>query len=248
MSPPPLGPQPHRYGNPAILELYAVLHYLQKNEFDRNVVIPNGQGQRRDREASDPNEEDIHGTLAEGEREEQLRPAERVHTDTFQSPLFEETDEGNASEATVATTEEQSQLSVTPKRDCRSPSAEVSIPRKEGPQNEAGSQSPSTPGYSEDSSSLVEPPVSQATSTASDGQISDCYRCERPNSSENIVAYESNHGSHERWFHVSCAGLTMVTVPLGVGKRNFLIEHLRNTKYIIFREVAVRRLLNVRRS
>lgn len=93
----------------------------------------------------------------ESERDNKDQPREFIQMHFIRR--FEETDEGDASEATRATTEEHNQLSVTPKRNCRSPSAEVLIPRKEGPQNE-GSQPPSTPGYSEDSSTLIEPPVS----------------------------------------------------------------------------------------
>lgn len=112
----------------------------------------------------------------------------------------------------------QEQDSVTQTRYFRSPSAGPSFPRNRDSQSgEQQSRPFSTPG------------VSQGAYSTSDGQDSDCYSCNRPNSWENMVACDGDHGLNERWFHVSCAGLTMATLPLGDGKNHFPNKHLQHT-------------------
>lgn len=294
LSPPPLTPtsQPSQYGNPAILEFDPVPHYyLQINDYDRSFEIPNDQNQRSDRETPDQNDEHIRRMLREQEQEDPHLPAERVQIDTFHLPLFEETNEDNASDDTLATTVEQSQLPVTRRRSrSRSTSAEALSMRVYDPQTREESQPHSTPGHNEGSSSFIEPPgkveqgqllvtrrrsrsrstpvealsmrvfdpqtreenqphstpghnensssfvepaVTQTTYITSEGRISDCYRCDRPNSWENMVACDSDHGSRVRWFHLSCAGLTSATAPSAERKRRSSNKHLQNTNELL---------------
>ena len=230
LSPPPLTPQPSQYCNPALFEVDPLPHNLLPIDlYDLNFEIPNNEIRPRDRETPDPKEERIRRAFEELEREDPYLPAERVNTDTVHRPSFEESNVGNVSEGTVAPTEEQGQLPVRRGRSRSRFTPTEASSRAYNPQSREGCQSQSTPGYNEESSTLIAPPVAQATNITLEGQSSDCYRCNRPNSWENMIACDSDHGSRERWFHMSCAGLTMATMPTGDGKRHFSNEDLQNT-------------------
>lgn len=216
MSPPPRTPPPNRYGNSAILEVGSVPHdKLQIDYEGNNTEMPNAQNQQRNRAILHPDDENILWVWAEY-------------------------NDNRAFEDMEATTEEQGRLSVPPNRShSDSTSAEASSPRTYDPQSEEESkqeredeieeetaeeseeesQLPLMPGYSKDSSTLIEPQVPSEAYTTSEGQISDCYRCDRPNSWGNMIACDSDHGCRERWFHLTCAGLTIATAPSGDGKR-----------------------------
>lgn len=216
MSPPPRMPPPSRYGSPAIFEVDPVPHEELQIDYDgNNIEMPNAQNQQRDRAILHPDDERIRR-------------------------MWAEFNDNTALEGMVATTEEQGRLSVPPNRNySHSTSAEASSPRtydlqseEESKQewedeteeeteeeSEEESQLPLMPGYSKESSTLIEPQVPSEKYTTSESQISDCYRCDRPNSWENMVACDSDHGSRERWFHMTCAGLTIATAPSGDGKR-----------------------------
>ncbi|MCJ1470394.1 hypothetical protein MMC07_009039 [Pseudocyphellaria aurata] len=200
-------PQPMRAPYRAIFELWPDFIGFRADN-TRNAGIPNPSpplgAELSDRVDTDPDQE---GRPAEQEHEGSNLPAERAHADSVHLPLSDGIIAGNAPEDTQTITEEQGGQRSYP----RSTSADTSSLRTRDPQDEVQSRLPSMLERGEDSSGLIGPQASSAAQANSEGQISDCYRCDRPNSWENMVACDSNH-SPERWFHMSCAGLTTLTV------------------------------------